>query len=549
MQTFNILVTDGVDPEGLEILRAQPGFTVDERPTQPLNDLLDVIGDYDAIVGRSATQLPAQLLRRARRLRVIGRAGVGTDNIDIPEATALGIAVINAPAGNTVSVAELFYGLLIALVRHLPCAVTSMRDGRWDRSKFLGTELRGRTLGIVGLGRIGSEIAIRARAFGMKVIAYDPYINADRFEELQVVRATSLDELLPQVQILTVHTPLTEETRGLIRARELALLPDGAVIANLARGGIIDEADLVAEVARDRLSGVLLDVFSKEPLAADHPLRTAPHVLLTPHLGASTVEGQRNVSVDVCIGVRDALMSGELSRAINVVGGERVQWDDIGGAMLLARRAAAMARALLADRGGKAVDQLTLRLGRELMSADSLLMSAASMGVVEAVVEGTRLNIVNGRAQAEARGIALSVAHATAQAPPHFVQVLVRSGNNEMTVAGVATPGATPRVTRIGAFSVDVTPRRTMLVLTNADVPGVIGRVGTLLGDAGVNIAEYHQSRTSQGGEALAAVTVDGVIDATLCRKLLATADIRSATVVTFSDPDFVVDGARGENA
>ena len=424
-----------------------------------------------------------------------------------------------------------------------------MQGGRWDRSKFLGTELRGRTLGIVGLGRIGTEIAGRARAFGMKVIAYDPYINADRFEELQVARATSLDELLPQVQILTVHTPLTEETRGLIRARELALLPAGAVIANLARGGIIDETDLIAEIGRDRLSGVLLDVFSKEPLATDHPLRTAPHVLLTPHLGASTVEGQRNVSVDVCIGVRDALLSGELSRAINVVGGERVQWDDIGGAVLLARRVAAMARALLADRGGKAVDQLTLRLGRELMSADGLLMSAASMGVVEAVVEGTRLNIVNGRAQAEARGIALSVAHASAQAPPHFVQVMARSGSDEVTVAGVATPGATPRVTRIGPFSVDVTPRRTMLVLTNADVPGVIGRVGTLLGDAGVNIAEYHQSRTSEGGEALAAVTVDGVIDATLCRKLLATADIRSATVVTFSDPDFGGNGTRGDHA
>jgi D-3-phosphoglycerate dehydrogenase / 2-oxoglutarate reductase len=239
-----------------------------------------------------------------------------------------------------------------------------------------------------------------------------------------------------------------------------------------------------------------------------------------------------------------------LSRAINVVGGERVQWDDIGGAMLLARRVAAMARALLADRGGRSVDQLTLRLGRELTSADSLLLSAASMGVVEAVVEGTRLNLVNGRAQAEARGIALSVAPATGQTSPHFVQVTVRSAGDEVIVAGVATPGATPRVTRIGAFSVDVTPRRTMVVLTNADVPGVIGRVGTLLGDAGVNIGEYHQSRTSQGGEALAAITVDGVIDAALRRQLMDLHDVRSATVVNFSDPDFVVnDAACGEGA
>jgi len=544
MQNFNILVTDDVDPDGLEILRAQPGFTVDEQPTRPLNDLLDVIGDYDAIVGRSATQLPAELLRRARRLRVIGRAGVGTDNIDIPEATALGIAVINAPAGNTVSVAELFFGLLISLARHLPRAVTSMREGRWDRSSLLGTELRGRTLGIIGLGRIGGEIATRARAFGMKIIAFDPYINADRFDRLQVARAASLDDLLPQVHVLTIHTPLTAETRGMIRARELALLPSGAVVANLARGGIIDETDLVAELARDRLHGVLLDVYSKEPLGADHPLRASPRVLLTPHLGASTVEGQRNVSVDVCIGVRDALLSGELSRAINVAGGEQLRWDDFGGAMLLARRAAAMARALLAERGGRAVDHLTLRLGRELIAADSLLMSAAAIGVVEAVVEGTRLNVVNGRAQAEARGIALAVAPATGQVSAHFVQVAVRSGGDEMVVAGVAAPNSMPRITRIGAFSVDVTPRRTMLVLTNDDVPGVIGRVGTLLGDAGVNIAEYHQSRTSQGGEALAAITVDGIVDAALRKRLLEINDIRSVTVVHFSDPDFVVDDA-----
>src|SRR5262245_43953752 len=227
MRTFNILVTDEVDSDGVELLRAQPGFRVDERPTTPWRDLLDVIGDYDAVVGRSATQLPAELLRRARRLQVIGRAGVGTDNIDIAEATALGIAVINAPAGNTVSVAELFFGSLISLVRHLPDAFTSMRAGRWDRSQLLGNELRGRTLGIIGLGRIGGEIAMRARAFGMHVSAYDPYVGADRYERLQVARMESLEQLLSRAQIVTIHTPLTPDTRGMIRARELAMLPDG----------------------------------------------------------------------------------------------------------------------------------------------------------------------------------------------------------------------------------------------------------------------------------------------------------------------------------
>jgi D-3-phosphoglycerate dehydrogenase len=546
MRSFNVLVTDEVDPEGVELLRAQPGFSVDERPTTPWRDLLDVIGDYDAIVGRSATQVPAELLRRARRLQVIGRAGVGTDNIDIAAATALGIAVINAPAGNTVSVAELFFGSLIALVRHLPDAFASMRAGRWDRSALLGTELRGRTLGIIGLGRIGGEIATRARAFGMALIAYDPYVTADRFERLQVTRADDLDALLRGADIVTIHTPLNDETRGMIRARELGLLRDGAVIANLARGGIIDEADLVAELSTERLRGALLDVFSKEPLAADHPLRTAPRVVLTPHLGASTAEGQRNVSVDVCASVRDALLSGELSGALNVSAGERISWTDFRDAMMLARRTAAMARALLADRGARAVEQLTLRLGRQLVAADALLLANAAIGVVEGVVEGERLNVVNARAQAEARGIALAVAPTVALDQPYQLQVSVRSDGDEMTVAAVAAPGASPRITRIGQFIVDVSPRHTMLVLTNADVPGVIGRVGTLLGDAGVNIAEYHQARTSQGGNALAAITVDGAIDADLRKKLLASPDVRSATVLNFTDFTFD-DASAGE--
>ena len=549
MASFNILVTDDVDRDGVEILRAHPGFYVDERPTTPWRQLLDIIGDYDAIVGRSATQLPAELLRQARRLQVIGRAGVGTDNIDIAEATALGIAVINAPAGNTVSVAELFFGTLIALVRHLPRAFASMREGRWDRSALLGTELRGRTLGIVGLGRIGGEVATRARAFGLTVVAYDPYITADRFERLQVARADTLDALLPAVDVLTIHTPLTHETKGMIGARELAMLRPGAIIANLARGGIIVENDLVAELELGRLRGAVLDVYAKEPLAADHPLRAMPNVILTPHLGASTAEGQRNVSVDVCANVRDALLRGELSSALNVAGGERVQWAELRDAITLARRSAAMARALLADRGARAVDQLTLRLGRELAHADELLLSAAAVGVVEDIVEGARLNMINARSQAESRGIALAVAPALSPGQPFALHVVVRSDGEDMTIGGIATPGAPPRITRIGAFTVDVTPRNTMIVLTNADVPGVIGRVGTLLGDAGVNIAEYHQSRTSQGGNALAAITVDGEIDAPLRRRLLASQDVRSVTVVEFADAESGVEEPVGSVA
>jgi len=264
-------------------------------------------------------------------------------------------------------------------------------------------------------------------------------------------------------------------------------------------------------------------------------LRAMPNVVLTPHLGASTAEGQRNVAVDVCAHVRDALLSGVLSSAINVAGGERAGWEDLREGIVLVRRAAAMARALLADRGARAVEHLTLRIGRGLIHGDDVLLSSAAIGIVEAVIEGARLNLVNARSQAEARGIALAVAPLPGE-QLYLVRLTVRGEGNELTIAGVAAPGAHPRITRIDRFTVDVMPRRTMIVLTNADVPGVIGRVGTVLGDAGVNIAEYHQSRTSQGGSALAAITVDASIDRDLRTRLLATPDVRSVTVVNFDD-------------
>ncbi|HXV18288.1 MAG TPA: ACT domain-containing protein [Gemmatimonadaceae bacterium] len=263
-----------------------------------------------------------------------------------------------------------------------------------------------------------------------------------------------------------------------------------------------------------------------------------PNVLLTPHLGASTAEGQRNVAVDVCAAVRDALLSGELSRAINVVGGMDGRWEEIRPALVLVRRMAAIARAILADRGARAVDAVSLRVGRDLAEAGNLLVASAAAGALDAVTDGVRLNLVNSRALAENRGIALSVTTAAPHDPDNGAQVTVNSDGDEMVVAGVAPAGSGPRLTRIGDFIVDVTPRRTMLVLTNADVPGVIGRVGTLLGDAGVNIAEYHQARLSQGGEALAAVSVDGEINEEVRQRLLHLPDVTSATVVSLSQID-----------
>ncbi len=517
---YRILVTDDVDRDGLALLAADARLRVDEVPTLPPTELLQRIGEYDAIVGRSATKISPELLEAGKRLKVVGRAGVGVDNVAMDVATALGVAVINAPAGNTVAVAELFFGTVIGLLRELPRADAAMRAGRWDRASFLGAELKGRTLGIVGLGRIGGEVAARAHAFGATVVAYDPYVGDGRFAALRVRRAATLDALAEEADVLTVHTPLTDETRGLVGRRELSRLKPGAVVVNMARGGIIDEAALVA-VLRDglpgggALRGAVLDVYTSEPPAADSPLRAMPNVLLTPHLGANTAEAQRNVAVDVCAAVRDALVSGELSRSMNVAGaggdGAEGSWAALGPAMLLARRAAAVARAVLADLGVRAVQRLTLRTGAGLAAGREALLGAAALGAVEGVVEEERLNLINARAVAAGRGIELAAGESGAL-PPNGVEVSLRGAMQELTVAGVAPADGGPRLTRIGAFPVDVNPRQTLLVLTNRDVPGVIGRVGTLLGTAGVNIAEYHQARLAQGGEALAVVAVDGVV-------------------------------------
>ena len=535
MAEFNVLVTDEIDHDGLEILRASPSLMVDERPTMPRDQLREIIGNYDAFIGRSATQLPAEVLRHAKRLRVIGRAGVGIDNIDIPAATALGIAVINAPAGNTVSVAELFFGSLISLLRHLPHATSSMRDGRWDRSALLGSELRGRTLGIIGLGRIGGEIARRARAFEMSVVSYDPYVTDQRFESLRVTRAATLDDLIAIADIITVHPPLTDETRGMIGERDVARVKPDAVVANMARGGIVNENALTDALVAGRLRGALLDVYQKEPLATDHPLRKLDSVVLTPHLGASTAEGQRNVALDVCESVRDALLTGELSRAINVGGVSHDRWMSLQPALLLTQRAARVARVLLAERGGRAIDQIAVRLSNDLADARDVLLSAAAVGVLEDIANGERLNLVNARAHAESRGVMMGTTIAPTEDLASSVSITVHAGGASMCVSGAAL-GPVGRLTTIGEFTIDVTPRRTLLVLRNRDVPGVIGRVGTLLGDEAVNIAEYHQSRVVQGGDALAAVTLDAPLNEAQRQRLLALPDINSASVINFED-------------
>lgn len=518
------------------MLRDEPQIEVDERPTLPPEDVIAIIGDYEAIIGRSATKISAELLAAGKRLKVIGRAGVGIDNIALEAATSLGIAVINAPAGNTVAVAELFFGALIAFLRKLGAADQSMREGKWDRSALLGSEIKGKRIGIVGLGRIGGEVAVRARAFGADVAAYDPYVQPARFEALRVEQFEKLDDLIARSDILTVHTPLTDETRNLIGAREIALLPPHAIVVNMARGGIVNESALTRALESGSLGGAIVDAFSKEPLAADYPLRKMPNAFLTPHLGASTVEAQRNVAVDVCLAVRDALLSGELSRSLNVPGGDTPEWKEIQSALLLATQATSVGRAMLASRGTRAVSGVEIACGSALIGFRKPLLAAAAVGLLHDVVDEQRINLINSVSLASTRGVRLSSADTPLDGDPWAVEINVTGERDSACIAGVARPGAGARISRVERYKVDVQPRDTLIVLTNKDVPGVIGRVGTLLGGAGVNIAEYHQSRLEQGGDALAAIAVDGEIGDGLREKLLALPEVRSVSVVKFGN-------------
>lgn len=538
---IRILVTDEVDPQGVALLTAVPEFAVDVVPTLPPAELIARIGDYDAFVGRSATRVSAELLAAARKLRVIGRAGVGVDNVDLDKATELGVAVINAPAGNTIAVAELFFGALIGLIRQLPQAATSMTDGRWDRSRLMGRELKGRALGIIGVGRIGTEVARRAHAFGMDVGGYDPYIGDDRFTSLRVRRFATLDDLLSASDVVTVHTPLNEETRGMIGAHEIARLASrpprsgqGAILVNMARGGIVDDRALLDALHSGALGGAVLDVYEEEPLATDHPLRRAPNVLLTPHMGASTFEAQRNVAVDVAEAVRDALLSGELSRSLNIATVSREEWRELQPSMAAAQRAAAVARAILADQGAREIRRVSLKCGPEIINGSDVILASAALGVLEGVIESDRLNLINARTLAEMRGLELSVRESDTLGHPGALEVCLMAGSRDLAVEAVAVPGAPTRITRIGDFHVDVPPRKILVVLTNNDVPGVIGRVGTVLGEARINIAAYHQSRVAQGGQALAAISVDDPVPESVRQQLLRLPDVLSATVVTF---------------
>lgn len=528
MSTFRVLIADAITASGLAPLRGDARFELIERPGLKGEELARAIGDADAVIVRSAVKIPREALVYADRLKVIGRAGVGVDTIDVDAATERGIAVLNAPAGNTISATELTFALLLALVRRVAAADRSMKNGGWERGKFGGVELYGKTLGLIGAGRIGGEVARRARAFGMRVIVYDPFLNEERARALDVELA-SLDDVLRRADALSLHVPLTEQTAGLIGDEQLRLVKPGLVIVNASRGGVIAEASLMRALQEKRIAGAALDVFETEPLPKDHPLRTLENVVLTPHLGASTEEAQQNVAVEIAEAVRDALLHGDLSRAVNApaIGGEEMR--RLRPMLELGERLGRLAVGL--SDGG--ISALEVRYAGSNDSLIAPLATSALVGTLSTMVGRGAVNLVNALHIAKSRGVQVHRVRLDAHGHyAEFVELRLTARGEEVRVAGALLAEGHPRIVRIGAHHVDVVPRGSLVVLRNRDVPGVIGRVGTLLGDAGINIGEYHQSRLEAGGGALAAISVDGRLAPELLARLRALPEVVDAREV-----------------
>lgn len=504
---FKVLVTDTLAESGLELLRSDPEIDLDYRPGIQGDDLLRAIADAEGLISRSGTPITAGLLDAGKRLRVAGRAGVGLDNVDVEAATARGILVINAPTANIMSATEHTMALLLALCRSVPEADASMRRGEWTRSKFMGIELSGKTLGIIGLGRIGSRVALRAQAFEMRIIAYDPYIAPAAAQRVDA-ELVSLEELLRDADFITVHTPLTDETRGMIGTEELAKTRAGVALINCARGGIYDEEALADALEKGIVAKAALDVFDSEPPPPDHPLLRAPNVILTPHIGANTIEAQDRVAVQTAEMVVSALKGSIFVSAVNLPFEGRAD-ANAAPFIALAERLGVFAAQLL--------DGAATEANVELWGIDEkltkILTVASLKGLLSPYLSET-VNFVNAQALAENRGISTA---ATVHPTPHDYANLVtfraRSKAKEVCVSGTLFSEKKPRIVAVNGFRVEFEPTGFLIYMINRDVPGVVGKVGTILGDREINIAEYNLARAPGGGVAMAIITIDTAID------------------------------------
>jgi len=504
---FRTLVTDALAESGLGILRAAPDVDLDYRPGLKGADLLKAVAESDALITRSGTAVTKELVNAGTRLRIIGRAGVGLDNVDVDACTARGILVINAPTANILSATEHTMAMLLSVCRNIPEADASVKRGEWNRSKFMGIELSGKVLGVIGLGRIGTRVTIRARAFGMRVIAYDPYIAQTVFEKV-AADSVSLDELLAQADVVTVHTPLTDETRGMIGAAEMAKLKPNAILVNCARGGIYEERALADALNSGRIAGAAVDVYEKEPPGKDHPLLNAKNIVLSPHIGANTIEAQDRVAVQTAEMVIEALRGSIFVSAVNLPF-EGLSDADAAPLIKLAEKLGLFAAQIVSG-------PLT-RAAVELWGIDERLMKILSVAALKGVLTpylAESVNFVNAEQIAQQRGVAIS---STTHPMPHDYTNLITfrasAGRDETCISGTVFSEKNLRIVSVNNFRVEFKPEGNLIYAINKDVPGVVGKVGTLLGDREINIAEYNLARTGRDGKALAIITVDTPLD------------------------------------
>ena len=528
MTVPKILIADSISQRGIDELSREGGLDVTIKPGLSETELIEIIPEFSAIVVRSQTKVTADILKAGKSLRVVGRAGVGVDNVDVEAATRRGVVVLNAPGGNTVSTAEHTFSLLLSVARKIPQADASVRGKNWDRKNFEGVELYNKTLGVIGMGRIGSELSRRAIAFGMRVIAYDPYLSATRARSLQVELVDELDDLLAASDFISVHTPLTPDTRHILDAVRLQRAKRGVRIINCARGGLIDETAFANALQDRHVAAAALDVFEVEPLPNDSPLRSTPNLILTPHLGASTSEAQESVGIEIAQSIRAALLEGTIRNAVNMPNLDARTLAIIGPHLRFGEKLGRF----LSQIAPKRVDTLNVNYSGKVNEVDT---TAITRSVLKGFLQGAGgpdVNEVNAPAFAESLGLKVTESRLSALGDYTDLLELSALAEGKTVSVGGAFFGATPRIVSINSRPVEARPHGVVLVLENTDRPGMIGRIGTLLGNHGVNIATMSLSRNQAGGTALTVLNLDTAPGEEVLAAIRASEDIHSAQVI-----------------
>ncbi|WP_163538789.1 phosphoglycerate dehydrogenase [Gracilibacillus sp. YIM 98692] len=502
--TFRVLISDPLSEDGIQPLREADNIEVDVDTNQSADELADKIGQYDALLVRSQTKVTRDIISQAENLKIIGRAGVGVDNIDLSAATEYGIIVVNAPDGNTNSAAEHTVAMLMSLARKIPQAFVALQNGKWDRKTHVGVELKGKTLGVIGMGRIGAEVAARAKGQRMNVIAYDPFLTKERADKLGIDFG-SVEDVITVADFITVHTPLIKETKHMINKDAFAKMKDGVRIINCARGGIIDEDALYEAIKSGKVAGAALDVFEEEP-ATDHRLLELPEVIATPHLGASTVEAQENVAIDVSHDVVRYLSEGVARNPVNLPSVPKEVMNKIEPYFHLSEKLGTF----LTNVTDGVVEEINISYSGELTELE---VAPLTRNTIKGLLKrhlGDHVNDVNASYLAEKRGIQVNEHKSSAaKGFTNLLKVEVKTKAGTRKVAGTLLNGLGPRIVQVDSYSVDVIPEGNLVFVNHNDRPGVIGKVGSLFAEKDINIAAMQVGRSDVGGDAIMILTVD----------------------------------------